>query len=173
MARSPGSSLRQLARGPHIFNTTREGAIPVIKSCYPSDTVAREGASSTRHTPVPAFSHDGPVPLCACQPVTDPCFISCLSLLRAYVLRRSRFVTGWRAAPRTYSRAAMPHCRGPLLLFFELRLISPSGINRPGPQALMTAPTLCACSGVFLMGFPSQYTATTPCSLTHMWICAP
>ena len=31
VARSPGSSLRQLARGPHIFNTTREGAIPVIK----------------------------------------------------------------------------------------------------------------------------------------------
>ena len=50
VARSPGRSLRKLG-DPTFFNATREGAI--------SDTVAREGGSSTHRTQCPHFHATG------------------------------------------------------------------------------------------------------------------
>ena len=50
VARSPGRSLRKLG-DPTFLNATREGAI--------SDTVAREGGSSTHRTQCPHFHATG------------------------------------------------------------------------------------------------------------------
>ena len=55
VARSPGRSLRKLG-DLTLFYTTWEGAI--------SDTVAREGGSSTHRTQCPHFSRDGRLLYC-------------------------------------------------------------------------------------------------------------